>query len=100
MADNDWLLAVSKEEVAKKLADFAGKHPDLKNRFILAETNQKKLKNVLSSYAHLEADEEAVILYDDTLLGGGRTAFLSATRTCMSMKHWLSLKKDPVINSV
>ena len=98
MADNEWLLAVSKEEISRKLADFAGKHPDLKNRFILAETNPKKLKNALSAYGHLEAGEEAVILYDDTLMGGARDGFIVTNKNVYIHNSLSETKKLPISN--
>ena len=90
---NNWHLAVSKEEVNKLLAEFATKHPDLKSRFILAETNPKKLQNALSAYAHLEQGEEAVILYDDTVFEGGKDGFVITNKNIYIHNSFSETKK-------
>ncbi len=96
--NKDWLLAVSKEEIGKKLAEFAKKYPNLENRFILAETNQRKLQNALASYVQLETGEEAIILYDDTLLGGARDGFVVTNKNVYIHNMFSETIKLPIRN--
>lgn len=98
MADekNDWLLAVSKEEIDEKLTSLAKEHSALNGKLIKADSNKTKLKNAVSAYAHLEQGEEAVILYDDTLFGGAKEGFVVTNKNVYMHNLLCNPEKVPI----